>query len=453
MSDTHDIHSRWQPYPAYKDSGIAWLGDIPAHWETAKIRYLLRSKNGAIRTGPFGSQLLSKDMNESDIKVYNQQNVITGNLNIGDEYISLEKYRELQSFTVFPGDILVTTRGTIGKSVIVPEEAEKGILHPCLMRIQADEDKIVLRFLQLLIQESDFVHAQFMALSDATTIEVIYSGTMQQVIVPLPTLTEQEAILGFLDDETARIDDLIAAKQTFIERLHEKRSALISHTVTRGLNPDAPMKDSGLEWLGEIPAHWGVWKIAHAFGEISSGTTPKTDQEDYYDGDIPWVTTSELREKIIHSTKQTISESALKHYSALKLFPKGTLLIAMYGATIGRLGILGIEASTNQACCALAYPRALQTRFTYYWFIAFRDVIVALSSGGGQPNINQEKIKSIRISTPPLDEQRAIAAYLDNETARIDNLIATTEATIQRLEEYRTALISTAVTGRIDVRG
>ena len=132
-----------------------------------------------------------------------------------------------------------------------------------------------------------------------------------------------------------------------------KKVSLINQAVTKGLDPNVLMKDSGIEWLGEVPAHWDFWKLSHAFDQIGSGTTPSTNNEKYYGGDIPWVTTSELREKIITKASKPVTELALKEVPSLKLYPIGSLLIAMYGATIGRLGILGVEASVNQACCVL----------------------------------------------------------------------------------------------------
>ncbi|MEE6163088.1 restriction endonuclease subunit S [Cylindrospermopsis raciborskii DSH] len=214
----------------------------------------------------------------------------------------------------------------------------------------------------------------------------------------------------------------------------------------RGWKRYPAYKDSGVEWLGEIPEGWEVRKVSHAFQKIGSGTTPSTNHYDYYEGNIPWVNTSELREKVITDTSAKLTNKALLDHSVLNLYPPGTLLIAMYGATIGRLGILGITACTNQACCALANPISINAKFAFYWLWMRRNELILLSSGGGQPNINQEKIRSIRIPAPPLTEQQAIARFLDRETVKIDTLIAKKERLIELLKEKRTALISHAVT-------
>jgi restriction endonuclease S subunit len=205
-------------------------------------------------------------------------------------------------------------------------------------------------------------------------------------------------------------------------------------------------KPSSLEWMQDVPDHWEVNKISYGFRKIGSGTTPKSDSSEYYDGDVPWVTTSELRETVITDTRQKVTNEALKDYPTLRLYPVGTILFAMYGATIGRLGILGIPATVNQACCAMAWPTRFDAMFIYYWLWMRRPILVSLSSGGGQPNLSQDDLREIRIPTPPIAEQRSIAAFLDRETGRIDRLVAKKRELIERLKEKRTALISRTVT-------
>ena len=149
-----------------------------------------------------------------------------------------------------------------------------------------------------------------------------------------PDPAEQRAIADFLDRETAKIDALVAKKERLIELLQEKRTALITRAVTRGLDPNVSMKDSGIEWLGEVPAHWVTWKATHGFRRIGSGTTPKSDDPEYYGGDILWVTTSELRETVITDTIKKVTDRAMREYPTLCVYPEGTLLFAMYGATV-----------------------------------------------------------------------------------------------------------------------
>lgn len=268
----------------------------------------------------------------------------------------------------------------------------------------------------------------------------------------LPLIEEQQVIARFLDFKTAQIDALIAKKKTLLEKLAEKRTALISHAVTKGLDSSVPMKASGVPLLSDIPAHWDVWKVTHGFRTIGSGTTPKSDNPIFYDGDIPWVTTSELRESVILDTTQKVTNEAIATYSALKKYPIGSLAIAMYGATIGRLGILGVDATFNQACCVYSDPLVFDTRFVYYWLWMRRPILISLSNGGGQPNLSQDDLKKIWIPIPSLDEQQAIVRTLDAKTAKVDEQTIKVEEVIAKLLEYRSSLITNAVTGKIDVR-
>jgi len=205
-------------------------------------------------------------------------------------------------------------------------------------------------------------------------------------------------------------------------------------------------KDSGVEWLGLIPTEWELWKLNHAFDEIGSGTTPPSGSDEWYGGDVPWVTTGELRETEIVSTTKKITQETLRRFPTLRKYPKGAIAIAMYGATIGRLGIFGIEATTNQACCVLAKSSVVDNKYLYYWLQAFRQDIVSLASGGGQPNINQEVVASLKISSPDVTGQRKIANFLDHETTKIDTLIDKQQQLITLLKEKRQAVISHAVT-------
>jgi len=229
---TRAVTKGLDPTVPMKDSGIEWLGEIPTHWALVPLKSLTLARPGSIKTGPFGSQLLASDMAQEEIKVYNQRNVIAHDFTAGENYISMSKFRELASFEVFKNDILVTTRGTIGKSAIVPNGAERGILHPCLLRIQPDSDKIKIAYLALIIQESNLVINQLALASNATTIDVIYSDTIGRVLIPCPPMNEQSAIFEFLDGMTAKIDALKSSIQEAIASLREYRTALISAAVT-----------------------------------------------------------------------------------------------------------------------------------------------------------------------------------------------------------------------------
>lgn len=210
--------------------------------------------------------------------------------------------------------------------------------------------------------------------------------------------------------------------------------------------PYPEYKDSGVDWIGKIPCDWDMWKITHACPYVASGTTPKADGDVYYGGENLWVTTGELREGVIFDTLKKVTDKALLDMPTLRLHPRGSVSIAMYGATIGRLGIFGKAATTNQACCVMPPSATIQNKYLFYWLYATRQEIINLSSGGGQPNVNQEKIASLKVSCPNYNLQTNIANFLDHETAKIDTLIEKQQLLIQLLKEKRQAVISHAVT-------
>ena len=212
-----------------------------------------------------------------------------------------------------------------------------------------------------------------------------------------------------------------------------------------------PLKDSGVEWIGQVPEHWEVKKITHIFPNIGSGTTPNSSDPSFYEGNINWLQTGDLTDGYIYKTSKTITHKALQAYSTLKIYPKNSLVIAMYGATIGKVGLLQIETTTNQACCVLSTALNIEMKYVFYLFQGIKESLVAMSYGGGQPNISQEKIKSLKLPFPNASEQEQIADYLDKQTAKIDQAIALKTAHIEKLKEYKSVLIDYAVTGKVRV--
>lgn len=229
---TQTVTKGLDPIVPMKDSGIEWLGELPEHWGKKRIKDLLLPKKGAIKTGPFGSQLLSSEMDDSDVKVYNQKSVITKDFESGENYISFKKLETLKEFQTYPGDFLITTRGTIGRCAILPPDSETGILHPCLMRLQTNKEIVDDRFLELLIEESQVVIEQLKLKSNGTTIEVIYQDSLKNVTVFLPPIHEQLSIAAYLDMKTNKTDLLIYQIETSISLLREYRASLIHHAVT-----------------------------------------------------------------------------------------------------------------------------------------------------------------------------------------------------------------------------
>jgi type I restriction enzyme S subunit len=277
---------------------------------------------------------------------------------------------------------------------------------------------------------------------------------------PFPPVKEQVAIAAFLDHETAKIDALIAEQQRLIELLQEKRQSVISHAVTKGLNQNAPMKDSGVEWLGEVPEHWDTAKIKHRF-KTTSGSTPNSEAIDtYYTtpddiNAIPWIRTTDINNNAVNSAEVFITPKAIDD-TACRVLPVDTVLVALYGGagTVGKNGILKIEAAVNQALCAilpseLAFPEYVHKYIQFLRPFWMERAVSARKAG----NISQELVRDTSFTLPPLREQSEILVYLNKLVDEIDLLGDRANECLALLEERRSALISAAVTGQIDVRG
>ncbi|WP_204363910.1 restriction endonuclease subunit S [Klebsiella pneumoniae] len=430
--------SQYRAYPAYKDSGVEWIGQVPEHWKVARVKRLASLRNER-----------RNDVSTDTIYI-GLEDVEAGS---GQYKPTNGSSRQSEDSTVgifYEGDVLYGKLRPYLRKAIISEMAGCCSTEFLVLRAEKTEP----RWLQEWLLTPDVTH-QIESGCEGAKMPRADWGHIGSIEVVYPDQPEQAKILTSLDRETARIDALIEKKTRFIELLKEKRQALITHAVTKGLDRNAKMKDSGIEWIGQVPEEWLNRKVFHAFQAIGSGTTPPAKEHEWYQGGtIPWITTSELRENTVVKTKKCVTSDAMQKFSALKIFPAGSLAIAMYGATIGRLGFLGIPATTNQACCVLSGERDLNIQFLYYWLMAFRaDIVAFFSEGGGQPNINQEVIASLRVPSPASDEQATIVATLDRETARIDALISKAEQSITLLKERRAAFITAAVTGQIDLRG
>ncbi|MYC84361.1 MAG: restriction endonuclease subunit S [Acidimicrobiia bacterium] len=267
--------------------------------------------------------------------------------------------------------------------------------------------------------------------------------------IPVTDPAEQRAIADYLDTEASRIDTLITKKRRMIELLEERLRRMALGLLTgEGV---AKRWSVGPYWLGSVPRTWMPHKVAWA-KKTASGTTPESGSPVYYDSEgIPWITTSELREATIVDSEKRVTNAAFEDYSALKVFPVGTILVAMYGATVGRLGILGTPAATNQACCAVYGSGTLDQQFLYWWLWANRGPVVSMAYGSGQPNISQELIRGLRVPAPDVEEQRQIADRIEREAAGTERATARLSRLIELLAERRQALITTAVTGELAV--
>ena len=446
-----------RPYPRYRDSGVEWLRDIPHHWGLRQL-----GRMGSFFKGGGGTKADEVEhglpcVRYGDLYTQHQFSIRRTRSHIAGA--SVDSYRQLQY-----GDLLFAGSGEtleeIGKSAVnlIREPVYCGgdviVFSPSI--------KVDAAFLGYAGDCHSSIY-QKARMGRGVTVMHIYSSELKHLLIPLPPLPEQQAIASFLDRRTAEIDTLIGSKRQLIERLAEYRTALVTRTVTRGLppkeaaaaglDPNPPMRDSEVAWLGEVPEHWETCPTRRRF-DIVNGGTPKSGIAEYWDGSTVWITPDDLGRNgraWISEGRRNITENGVAN-SGAHISPAGSIVLSTR-APIGHLAILAAPAATNQGCRTLVPSPAMDSRFAYYSFSASRPVIQSLGKGSTFMELPASDLGDHPIPLPPLAEQRAIAECLDRGTAEIDALCGQVETAIERLQEYRTALVTAAVTGKIDVRG
>ena len=420
-------------YPKYKDSGVEWIGDIPEYWKLNKVVSHINLVNGF----PFTSDFFN---HYEGLPLVRIRNITIGKT---ETYYSGEY---LEESIIDDGDILI---GMDGDFLARWWEGGKALLNQrcCCLKTKKTINK---RFLYYLLQYPLNIIND---LTYFTTVKHISSRQILRIKFPFPSIIEQKSIANYLDHKTHQIDTLIDKKQKQIELLKEQRTAVINHAVTKGLNPDVKMKDSGIEWLGEMPAHWELKKLKYVVKSVMTGSTPPTNQEEYYnDGIFNWFSPGDFGEDIkLLNAKRKITEIALNDGKA-RFFDKHSVLLVGIGATLGKIGILEDNGSSNQQINAITFIDEFNPYYGAYYLDSISDIIVSLSNFATLPIFNQTQTKDILILVPPIDEQNEINKYIfkiDDQTKKSTRKI---NSQIELLREYRTTLISDAVTGKIDVR-
>jgi type I restriction enzyme S subunit len=426
-------------YSSYKPSKTLWQKEIPRHWQETEIRMLF-SENKTKNIGLVERNLLSLSYGKLKRKdIDNATGLVPASF---EGYQIIENGYIVLRFTDLQND---------KKSLRVGYANERGIITSAYVGL-VPKAEIHSKYFYYQLHFLDKIK-YFYNLGGGVRQSLAFKEFGRETIL-VPDLAEQISISKYLDFKLAKTEKFIRKKKQLINLLNEQKAAIINQAVTKGLDPNVKMKDSGIEWLGEIPEHWEVWKLGRAYKYFGSGTTPSSGFSQYYEnGTIPWINTGDLNDGILYDSEKKITQTAFDDYSVLKIFPRGTLSVAMYGASIGKISILNFEATTNQACCNFYSSSILLDKFTFLWFIANKSRIVSLSYGGTQPNISQGLIKALRIPVPSRNEQFAIIEFLEKEIYKINATVSKVENEITLVEEYKTALIAEAVTGKIDVRG
>lgn len=426
-------------YPEYKPSIIEWLGRIPKYWVFQRAKYIMKEVSDGSLTGEEALLSVSEYTGvRPRVEILAQGEYIT-------RADSLEGYKRCKAGDLVMNIMLAWKRG----QGVAPCS---GIVSPAYAVYRLLPEDADNRFIHYLVRSDEYV-----GLFAAWSYGVIpsrwrlYPEVFLRLPFLLPPLGEQRAIAAFLDRETARIDSLIEKKQRQIELLQEKRAALISHAVTKGLNANAKMKDSGIEWLGKIPKQWEQKSLKYMTRILRGKFThrPRNDPR-MYGGSYPFIQTGDVAaaSKYIRDYHQTLSEDGL---TVSKMFPKGTLVMTI-AANIGDMAILDFEACFPDSIVGFVPKRDVTLDYLYYLLIGMRPALLSTATLNTQLNLNIDRIGSLVAVQPPLSEQRAIVEQLEAQVGNINKLTEQINISIALLREYRTALISSTVTGKVDVR-
>ncbi len=347
---------------------------------------------------------------------------------------------------VEPGDFVIGLRSFqhgLSASVV------RGLVSPAYTVLRSISPEVDGRFFAHYFRSAPFINILeelSQGIRQGRTIP--YEG-FANLRLPVPALEEQRRIADFLDEQVALLDRAVALRQRQAILAQQRRLAWCSKATTSGLE-EVPLADTGVTWMPHMAQGWALRRLGGSF-RTGSGTTPTATVGKYFDGPHPWLNTGDLRDSSVTSTRRTLTDVALADFRVLRFYPPGSLVVAMYGATVGRLGLLEVEACVNQACCVLYGEGAVLTEYAFYWLLAHRPHIIELAVGAGQPNISQEIVRSLRIPTPGLPEQRHIVNELRTLDRQVDGLMSRCADSVRLLLERRQALITAAVTGQLDV--
>jgi len=416
-----------------KDSGVEWLGEVPEDWSLTRLGGVFRERRQQVDVDDFAPLSVTKAG-------------IVPQLASAAKSDAKDKRKLVKN-----GDFVINSRSDRkGSSGLASTDGSTSVIY-----IVIEPKSISGKFSHHLLRCGAFQEEFFRW--GTGIVDDLWSTrytAMKMILLPIPPVAEQASISAYLDQETSQMDTLISKKEQLIEKLLERRQALITQVVTKGLDPNVPMKDSGVKWLGEVPKGWTtkpIWSISKAF----AGGTPESSNPEYWDDaeGTPWIAIGDMSDVTrVLSTSKAVSMLG-RTIKRLPFGEPGDVLFAMY-ASVGATAILGIRATWNQAILGLRIDsRLADEKFVFFLLKGISDVWNLLSNSNTQSNLNQHSVMHLRISLPGKSEQAKIAAYLDQETSQMDTLVEKTRRAIELLKERRQALITQVVTGKIDVRG
>ncbi len=422
--------SKYQRYEKYKESGVQWLGEVPSHWEVKRLGQYFVDRRDKVSDKDFSALSVTKNGIVPQLDT-------AAKTDAGDN-------RKL----VLKNDFVINSRSDRkGSSGVSTLDGSVSLISIVLIPLRIEP-----AFVHYLLRSYNF-QEEFYRYGKGIVADLWSTNytEMKNILIPLPPLPEQTAIAAFLDRETAKIDTLITKQEKLISLLKEKRQAVISHAVTKGLDSSVKMKESGVQWLGEVPEHWEVKSYRYACKVYRGkfGHRPRNDPA-FYDGKYPFIQTGDIAraDKWISVYKQTLNE---KGVSVSQRFPAGTLVMAI-AANIGDTAILGFDAYAPDSVVGFKPQKNIELEFLRYSLMAALPALEQTSTQSTQANLNIDRISAVKASFPSLEEQTKIVSHIDKILNIHKGITEKATTAITLLKERRTALISAAVTGKIDVR-
>lgn len=445
-------------YTKYKPSGIDWAQQIPVYWTCTRLKYTARPGN---KTFVDGDWIESPYITEDGIRLLQCGNIGTGKFEEqGFRFISEDTFQKLGCTEVEPNNVLICrlqSSKTIlaGRACIAPFLGSKMItsVDNCILKLSEDFDS---RY--IVYQLSTPAYLSFVeVIARGGTRDRISRSMLGEIPIISPPRNEQKKIADFLGRETSKIDALIEEQQKLIELLKEKRQAVISHAVTKGLNPNAAMKSSGIEWLGDIPSGWSISRLGFYCSKIGSGKTPSGGAEAYSDQGITFIRSQNVHDDGLNLVDVVYISNEIDEELATSRVLEGDILLNITGASLGRTCMVGANigpANVNQHVCIIRIENESIRSFVAVLLKSnwLRSQIDIAQTGAGREGLNFWQISKLQITVPPPHEADAISQFIDDLNKSFDALMKESEHAISILHERRSSLISAAVTGKIDVR-
>lgn len=424
-----------EKYSSYKDSGVQWLGEIPSHWNLSRLKQFVSIKKG------IKPNLLTFDQIDYPYLSMN--------------YLRSREGKEIEYPTNNKGLFFVNEDKTIvlwdGANAGEFIKSKKGYLGSTMAILQPNRQIYQEQYFFYLMKSIEPTSKDY---ANGTTIPHFNPSIILDYNYPIPPIYEQQSMASYLDKATAEIDKAIAQQQHMIDLLNERKQIIIQRAVTKGLDEKVEMKDSGVEWIGDIPAHWQVKKLKY-IANTNSGSTPRNiSGKGSPSSNIKWVRTTDLNNDIVTDTSEYLSKQEMASASCPLLEPN-TVLISMYGGSrsFGKIGILGIEATINQALCSISANDDILPKYLFYYLQSVNKIWMKFAASSRKdPNLNQEIIRNIHIAYPQSkDEQDMVVGMLEKSIREVNNGISQYESLISTLQERKQIIISEVVTGKIKV--